>query len=597
MAFGTIPLAMTDTFQPVPGHLKNADLLLINPDFSKNELGTASTLENPLGLNRIAGYLARHGRTCQVLDTTGRGKSKTGPEELGDWLNQNADRYRMIGFHANSWNINHILRTLNRARGVLKNKKLLFGGPLPSSEPKRTMELLAGQNLGDLGLVQGMGEKITHDILSNNRFAGVDGLWAFVSGKWQVGHKVTLTQEEFAQTPLLSLDHNPFYQHHYKPALDRGSLGNLKMGTIFSSQGLDVNRGCPFRCTYCSVPQYEEKMVAYSPQRVADELEFLAREAGFFMFTFTNSNILSLEADWVRAFCRELIGRGMGDYLNWTAYHHPSILSRWDVADFNLMRKSGMDTVVFGVQSFEEKILKLFLRPLDTPMLTRDIRDKARQAKQEVTVDYITGVPGEDLDTIEQAFHYFSDNDIECRNYQLKLYPNTKLQTMGLDLRHHELVPITGNLAPELEAYAVVPKDPNPRAAQLDAFIRKSNARILEKRPVRLGKYILRTAEQARQLLEDEIPNNPNIPDKVKQAMTLAIREMLAPKKNARRMDGTDPTAMMKTIVLAGPDSPPMVLAMQDKLRREMGSTKFERLKRQLIDSGNPSSERPIIFG
>ncbi len=574
---------MNIIFRPTPGDLDSADLLLINPDFSKNELGAASMPENHLGLNRIASHLAKNGYKCQIIDTTGRERSRTGPEELGDWLNKNADRYRMIGFHANSWNINHILRTLNRARGVLKKKKLLFGGPLPNSEPKRMTELLASQKIGDIGLVQGLGEKITAEILSKNRFRGIDGLWAFEDGKWQEGHKVTLTQEEYEHSPFLSLAHNTFYQNYFRPVLDRGELGELPMDLVFSSQGLDVNRGCPFNCTYCSVPQYEEKMIELSPKRVADELEFLAREAGFFMFTFTNSNILFLKPEWIREFCHELIGRGMHQYLNWTAYHHPSIAARCDVADFNLMRKAGMDTVVFGVQSFEDKILKLFMRPPNTPELTRILRDKTRQSRQELTIDYITGVPGEGLDAIEQAFRYFADNDIECRNYQLKLYPNTRLQQMKMDLGRHDLVPITGNLAPELEAYAVVPKGPNPRAAQLDAFIRESNARILKKRPVRLGQYIIQSAEQARGLLEQEIPNNPDIPDKVKLAMSIALRAMLNPKKNQPRMDGMDPAAMMKTIVLAGEDAPPMALAMQAKLRREMGEEKFEKLKKKFL--------------
>ncbi len=573
---------MNAPFQPSPKNLETAELLLINPDFSKNELGADSMPENHLGLNRIAGYLAECDHTCQVLDTAGRKASQTGPEDLGDWLNANADRYRMIGFHANSWNINHILRTLNRARGVLKNKKLLFGGPLPNSEPKRMTELLMDQNVGDIGLVQGLGEKIIEEILTKNRLIGVDGLWAFEDGQFQEGHKVTLTSEEYERSPFLSLAHNTFYQNYFKPVLDRGNLGELGMDVVFSSQGLDVNRGCPFACTYCSVPQYEEKMIELSPKRVADELEFLAREAGFFMFTFTNSNILFLKPKWIREFCHELIGRGMHQYFNWTAYHHPSIAARLDVSDFNLMRKAGMDTVVFGVQSFEEKILKLFIRPPDTPTLTQNILYKARKAKQEVTIDYITGVPGEDLDVIEKAFRYFADNDIECRNYQLKLYPNTRLQTMKMDLSRHDLVPITGNLAPELEAYAVVPKDPNPRAAQLDAFIRESNARILKKRPVRLGQYIVQTPNQARELLEHEIPNNPDIPDRVKLAMSIAIRAMLGPKKQTQRIDGMDPADMMKTIVLAGADAPPMVLAMQGKLRREMGEEKFDQLKKSL---------------
>ena len=43
-------------FNPTPQNNGQTDLLLINPDFSKNELGVASAPENHLGLNRLAGY-------------------------------------------------------------------------------------------------------------------------------------------------------------------------------------------------------------------------------------------------------------------------------------------------------------------------------------------------------------------------------------------------------------------------------------------------------------------------------------------------------------------------------------------------------------
>jgi len=571
---------MATDFQPTPNNDK-ADILLINPDFSKNEMGVSSAPENHLGLNRIAGYLKRKGHTSQVIDTTGRPSSTNGPEELGKWLNDNAPRYRSIGFHVNSWNINHLLRILDKSRQILNDKKLLFGGPLPNSEPKKMLELLIENGLRNIGLVQGFGEKITDEILSKNRLSEITGLWAFEDGKVQRGSKVSLTQSEFDELPFLDLEHNTFYQNYYKPVLESGDLGDFSMGIIFGSQGLDVNRGCPFNCTYCSVPQYEEKLITFSPKRVVDELEYLANEAGFFMFTFTNSNIMFYQKEWIQEFCREIIGRGMEDYINWTAYHHPSIISRLDVSDYNLMRKAGSDTIVFGVQSFEEKILKLFLRPLDTPQLTRIIRDKTNQAKQELTVDYITGVPGENLDVIEDAFKYFIDNNIECRNYQLKFYPNTRLPKMDLDLQDYEIIPITGNLAPELEAYAVVPKTPNPRAAQVDAMIRKHNADILKKRIPRLGKYIVDSSETARNLMENEIPNNPDIPDKVKRAMTIVLSEMLNPRKRSHGLADLSPQEMMKVVITAGPDAPPMVLAMQTKLRDELGVEKFNELKNQ----------------
>jgi hypothetical protein len=218
------------------------------------------------------------------------------------------------------------------------------------------------------------------------------------------------------------------------------------------------------------------------------------------------------------------------------------------------------------------------MRPADTKALTQKIRDLTRQAKQNLVADYITGVPGEDLDIIEEAFRYFKENDIECRNYQLKFYPNTKLPAMKMDLSGHDLVPITGDLAPELEAYAVVPKNPNPRAAKLDNFIRQASAEVIGMRPVRIGKYYIDDSKKARELIDKTIPGNSDIPDRVKAAMILALGEMLKPTKKTKGVMDLDPTAMMRTVILAGSDAPPMVLAMQAKLRDQIGTSKFEKL-------------------
>lgn len=568
-------------FNPIPKQNGTADLLLINPDFSKNELGMDSAPENHLGLNRIAGYLDKNGYRCSVIDTTGRKSGTTGPEELGDWLKDHAQEYHTIGFHTNSWNINHILRALNRAKGSLKDKKILFGGPLANSEPKKMLELLIRTGLKRIGVVQGLGEKITDEILKAEKLTEVPGLWAYEDGHREDGEKVSLTQSEYEATPFLDLKYNTFYQQYYRPVLEHNDLGKYSMGIIFSSQGLDVNRGCPFNCTYCSVPQYEKKLISYSPKRAVDELEHLAKEAGFFMFTFTNSNIMFYDEKWITEFCREVIGRGMNHYLNWTAYHHPITLAQLPVSVYRLMKKAGCDTLVFGVQSFEEKILKMFLRPFNTPELTRTISQKAKETGLELTVDYITGVPGESLDVIENAFNYFIENGIECRNYQLKFYPNTKLPTMKLDLSQHDLVPITGDLAPELNAYAVVPKVPSKRAAELDGMIRKANAELIERRPVRLGKYVITSVKQAKELYEKEIPNNPNIPDKVKVAMRLSLKEMLNPKKREERLEDLNPMEMMKKVILSGDEAPPMVKAMKEKLRNELGEKKFQELRAQ----------------
>ncbi|MBU1934829.1 hypothetical protein KKF04_02120, partial [Patescibacteria group bacterium] len=173
-----------------------------------------------------------------------------------------------------------------------------------------------------------------------------------------------------------------------------------------------------------------------------------------------------------------------------------------------------------------------------------------------------------------------------CRNYQLKFYPNTKLPTMDLDMSDHDLVPITGELAPELNAYAIVSKHPNPKAAKLDGMLREANEDLTKNRPPRLGKYIVDSAETAKMLYEKEIPDNPNIPDKVKRAMRIALHEMLNPKKREQTLEGLDPMEMMKKVIMAGNDAPPMVKAMQEKLKNELGEGKFKELRDKYGQNG-----------
>ena len=92
----------TAEFTCVPEDLKKAEILLVYPDFAKNELGSASYPENQLGLNRLASYLDSKGHTVRILNTTGRAQGTGGPEQLAAYLLENIDNFNIIGFHSNS---------------------------------------------------------------------------------------------------------------------------------------------------------------------------------------------------------------------------------------------------------------------------------------------------------------------------------------------------------------------------------------------------------------------------------------------------------------------------------------------------------------
>lgn len=565
-------------FTPVPQDISSADILLINADFAKNELGMDTPHENHLGLQRLASYLDEKEISVQIINTTGGSKGRDGSERLASWLNEHGDNYESFGFYVTSWNIIYIIRIISALSNNLKEKPIFFGGPLPSASPDELLKYLAEElNLKNMGLVKGYGEHILEEMVrKRDNLSEVSGLWSYQDGRRSDGELQRLSVTDLENLPLLNHKFNTLYHLYLKPCLERMDLGDMSLDLIFGSFGLDSNHGCPFNCSYCSVPLLSRSVDTYTPQRSVDEMEHTAQETGIFMFTFTYSNVMFFTRDWIREFCQEILRRKMESYVVWNGYQHPNVLDQLDVRDFQLMKDSGCDEIVIGVQSIEEHICDLFHRPKDTFEKVQRLQEKLHKTGQRLVVDYITIVPGENIDAIERFYTYCTKHGIECRNFDLKLYPGTELMAQGFDLMQHDLVPITGDLPKELGAYLFINKSPDPRLAGLQLKIYEFNQELAKKRPIKLGKYYVQGKAFARKLLDEKIPRSECIPTKVKQAFSLILRELLNPKTRGAPLDTHNMEAMLKQIVKD--DAPPVLKKIREKMIAEMGEERFESL-------------------
>lgn len=586
---------MTGRLTSIPLETKYADILLIYPDFAKNSLGMPSYHENHLGLNRLASYLDAKGYSVKILNTTGLPEGTGGPDMLAEYLKENRDGFNVLGFHLNSWNVSHVMKTLGLVSKKFKDRLILFGGPLPTSEPQKVLELFKSLGFTNLGLVQGYGELVLEKIMQKLRnLEEVEGVWSLQNRKIQPGKLQRLSSGEMAELPFLNPKYNTFYQLWYKPYTEENGEKEHSIDTIFSAQGLDVNHGCPFNCSYCSVHIFGHSISEYTPLRAVEELQKLAEETGFFMFTYTNSNLMFVRRNWIIEFCNLILERKMDHYVSWSGYHHPNTLNLLSVEDFKLMKRAGCDQIVVGIQSVEPKILRLFNRHVNTYQHFKLIREKTAAADLELVIDYIRGVPGEDLDIVNEFYDYCIKNGVEVREFLLKIYPNTDLQKKSLDLTNYELIPITGNLAPELDSYAVVPKFDEPRNRLMSLKLNNSNDLIRRKRKIRLGCRYLETASQAEKLKDTVIPGDEFIPSKVKNAMVKMLNSMLNPTSKTKGkgmeagMPTGDPARMMKALVMADETAPPMVREMQKRLKAELGEEKFEMLKRKYSQEDLP---------
>lgn len=125
-------------------------------------------------------------------------------------------------------------------------------------------------------------------------------------------------------------------------------------------------RGCPFRCNFCSRP-YGNDVRARTPAKVVEEIArdvdtFGAKEIGFYDETFT------VDREHVLGICEGLLARPPESRVPWGSMVHantiaPDILAR--------MREAGCTYLAFGVESGDETILKATKKGIDRRKILR----------------------------------------------------------------------------------------------------------------------------------------------------------------------------------------------------------------------------------
>ena len=563
--------------QIIPSSLTTGDALLVYLDLAKPELGGASYPENHLGLNRLASYLDARGWRVGIVNTTGVAAKALTVRAVAEWLRPQLAAWPVWGFHLTSWNVSHVVELVQTLGEQIRDHLIVFGGPLATAVPEQIIQLFYRAGLRRIAVVAGYGEYLLEEILrSPQQLEKIPGLWFSDGARYQAGSLQRFNAVQLSARSSLNLKYNTFYQQYYAPALAEGG-STSDVDALFAYQGLDVNQGCPFACTYCSVPVFGRSVVEYAPERVVQEIKSLAAEAGFFWFTFTNSNVQFVRREWLREFCTEIKRQHLSEYLNWTGYHHPLLLDKLTPEDWRLLRSAGCSEIALGVQSVEPAILRYFGREAAAEAVVRRVIEQARASGVRVVIDYIRGVPGENLTAIRHFYNFCFINEVEVREFQLKLYPQAALWEQPLDWHGFDLVPIMGSAAPGLDSYAVVARTVDPLNAELFQELWQHNATVRATRPLRLGEYVVTNIKDAQRWVAGTAANNKHIPPRVIQAWSLFLKMWAA---ESGKQSAPSPAELLKTI-LRDVTPPPMVKALQDKLRAEWGEEKYARMVKE----------------
>ena len=185
-----------------------------------------------------------------------------------------------------------------------------------------------------------------------------------------------------------------------------------------------TSRGCPYNCIYCSVCAISgRKWRTRSIRRVTDEITEAKNKHAIKGFEILDDNF-TLDVERAKIFCKTLI-KEKND-LPWSCPNGIRT-DRLDEELASLMKESGCDLVMVGVESGDEEVFKEIDKGETLADIERGIKI-LKDAGIRVGGYFIIGLPGDNLQATEKSVEFAKKNKLDPAHFNmLSPYPKTKM--------------------------------------------------------------------------------------------------------------------------------------------------------------------------
>lgn len=352
---------------------------VLQSDFAPNNAVMYSFA--PIGLLSLAAAVRRSviGAECVLYDLNRR--ITTGSVPLGPGLydviaeDLRAHKPDVVGFMTECDSYHHVIQICAALKKLLPDCCIILGGPHASAVAHPTMKTVTAVD----AIVIGEGEVSFPELLvSLKSDAAVAGTLRRVSGERLLQGPPRSLVETLDELPIPAFD-------LYAP--DAGE-----------EMFIEVGRGCPFQCEFCSTaPYWHRRHRVKSPDRILRELRIVQHSFGTERIHFTH-DLFTTNKVWVKALCEALIEEGSP--ATWTCS------ARADTVDENLlilMKKAGCGAIYFGLESGSQRILREIKK--DIPISrSLEVISICKRIGISPNAGLIVGFPTEDNASLRDTF-------------------------------------------------------------------------------------------------------------------------------------------------------------------------------------------------
>ncbi|GAI87292.1 unnamed protein product, partial [marine sediment metagenome] len=191
---------------------------------------------------------------------------------------------------------------------------------------------------------------------------------------------------------------------------------------------LDVGRGCPFKCTFCTTSNYFSKSYRVkSVSRIIREMEYCYKKNGITSFGFAH-DMFTLNKKFVFNLCESLKQhyRNIGQKYIWSCSARPDCVTDELLKE---MKEAGCTDIFFGIESGSDRIQKKIKKNLKLPD-TYKVAETCSRLGIRMVASFMAGFPGEtkeDLNNTIKAILEISARGAKPQMSLLSFLPDTPL--------------------------------------------------------------------------------------------------------------------------------------------------------------------------
>ncbi len=363
-----------------------------------DSLGWQDGLFN-LGLAYLSSSLKLGGHQVRVLDLNNKFRK---PEEVVDVIGEHAPDY--VGFSVKSATFANAVELHKKLAAKYPDVTFLYGGPHITLSKTNIMD-----EAPRAFFIRGDAEFTLPDFVGRHSrgetdFSDIDGIMY----RSQAGEDVAVDIQFHTEIDDLPLP----------------DFTTFDSFPSFKTYPLLTSRGCPYKCTYCSVPAISGKRWVYrSAPSIMKELDHVLNFLKMNNVVIVDDNF-TLHKKRAESVCQAILDNGYK--FNWSCGNGIRADRIWpDLA--SLMHKAGCVEVAFGIESLQEDVFDLLRKGEEVSHIRHGI-EVVQEAGLNVTGFFMIGLPGstyrKDLKTLALA------RRLNLNNYYFGLtvpYPGTEM--------------------------------------------------------------------------------------------------------------------------------------------------------------------------